>query len=85
MSNPDLKVVGEIRPPEYKDPVLLLRNLADDIEAGDFGDVETIVVALSCEDGVDTFGGGRISNMAQCAFLFAAAAARFHRIPWGDE
>lgn len=66
MSNPDLKVVGEIRPPEYKDPVLMLRNLADDIEAGEFGD-------------------GRVSNMAQCAFLFGAAATRFHMIPWMGE
>lgn len=85
MSNPDLKVVGEIRPPEYKDPVLMLRNLADDIEAGEFGDVETIAVALSCEDTVETFGGGRVCNTAQCAFLFAAAAARFHLIPWNGE
>ena len=85
MSAPDLKVVGEIRPPEYKDPVQMLRNLADDIEAGEFGDIETVVVATSGEDGVDTFGGGRVSSMAECAFLFAAAAARFHRVPWGDE
>ena len=34
MSKPDLKVVGEIKPPDYRDPVKMLRNLADDIEGG---------------------------------------------------
>ena len=37
MNKPDLKVVGEIKPPDYRDPVKMLRNLADNIEAGDYG------------------------------------------------
>lgn len=82
---PELKVVGEISPPAYKDPVQMLRNLADNIEAGDYGDVETIVIALAGDQGFDTFGGGRLSGMHECAFLFASAAARLHQIPWGGE
>lgn len=80
---PDLKVVGAIEPPGYKDPVAMLRRIADEIEAGGHGDVSTIVVALAGETFV-TFGGGRDSDMYQCAFLFASAAQRLHAIPWGE-
>lgn len=83
MEKPDLKVVGEIKPPEYKDPVQMLRNLADNIEKGDYGNVETIAVALCADQGYEMFGGGRDSGMNDCAFLFSAAAARLHNIPWG--
>jgi hypothetical protein len=85
MDGPDLKVVGEIAPPDYRDPVLLLRNLADDIEAGAYGDVETIVVALAADVTYAMFGGGRRSSMADCGFLYAAAAQRLAAIPWGGE
>ena len=85
VAEPDLKVVGEIRPPSYRDPVQMLRNLADNIEAGDYGDIETIVVATAGDQGFYTFGGGRLSGMHECAFLFASAAARLHQIPWGSE
>ncbi len=74
-------VVGEIKPPEYKCPAKMLRNIADEIEAGDFGDVSTIVVAL-CGDTYEMFGGGRDSGQEHCAFLFASAAARLHNLPF---
>lgn len=71
----ELKIVGTIEPAEFKDPVKMLRNIADDIEAGDFGDVETIVVALRGET-YETFGGGKLASMQDCAFLFGASATR---------
>jgi len=80
-----VKVVGEIKPPAYKDPVIMLRNLADDIEAGKYGEVNTIVVALAGTEGYETFGGGKDSDMMACAFLFQACATRLHNIPWGGK
>jgi hypothetical protein len=85
MNAPELKVVGEITPPGYKDPVKMLRRIADQIEAGDYGDIETIVVATAGSDGYDTFGGGRDSGMHACAFLFAASHQRLVSIPWDGE
>lgn len=82
MSKPDLKIVGEIKPPAYKDPATMLRNIADDIEAGVFGEVSTVAVALAAEKGVELFCGGRQSALEHCAFLFASAAARLHALPW---
>lgn len=81
----DLKVVGEIKPPDFKDPATMLRNIADDIEAGVYGEVYTIAVALAGEEGYETFGGGRQSSVEHCAFLFASAAARMHVIPWKGD
>jgi hypothetical protein len=75
-----LKVVGKIEPPEYKDPVKMLRNIADRIEAGTYDNVTTIAVALQAEDGLYTFGGGTDSDMKSCAFLFSASAARLYNI-----
>ena len=85
MDKPDLKIVGEIKPPGYKDPVQMLRNIADDIENGVHGDVETIVVAVAGEDETQLFGGGRDSGMHACAFLFQTCATRLHNIPWGGK
>lgn len=79
----ELKVVGEIKPPDFKDPAKMLRNIADDIEAGVYGEVNTVVVALSGDSGFSTFGGGRQSSMEHCAFLFGTSAARVHMLPWG--
>lgn len=85
MSKPELKVIGEIKPPEYKDPVRMLRNLADNIEAGKYGEIETLVVATAGDQGYETFGGGQDSGMHTCAFLFATAHQRLLNIPWGGE
>lgn len=78
----DLKVVGEIKPPDFKDPVKLLRKIADDIEAGVYGEVNTAVVALAGDKGFDTFGAGRKSSIEHCAFLFGYSATRLHALPW---
>lgn len=73
MSKPDLKVVGEIKPPEYKDPVVMLRNLADDIEAGKHGTVHTIAIATFGDAGLEVYGGGDDSGGPTIAMLFQAA------------
>lgn len=85
MTAPELKVVGEIKPPGYKDPVTLLRNIADMIERGEYGDVDTVVVATAGSEGYDTFGGGKDSDTYTCAFLFGAAHQRLLALPWGGE
>ncbi len=76
MSKPDLKVVGEIKPPEYKDPVKMLRNLADDIENGDFGTVHTIAIATFGDAGLEVFGGGDDSVGPTVAMVFQAASMK---------
>jgi hypothetical protein len=85
MDKPDLKVVGRIAPPDYKDPVKMLRAIADDIEEGQFTDVSTIVVALWGDEGVKTFGGGKDSDMFHCSYLFGVAQARLQNIPLEGE
>ena len=85
MSKPDLKVVGEIAPPDYKDPVKMLRNIADQIEKGEHSGLTTIVVALWGDDGVITFGGGKDSDMFHCSYLFGVAQARLQNIPLEGE
>lgn len=73
----DLKVI-DFPVPDYKNPVTMLRNLADRIEAGDFGDVSTIAIA-TFSDRLEVFGGGADSEGPTCALLFNAAAMRFAR------
>lgn len=82
MEKPDLKVVGEIAPPDYKDPVKMLRNIADNIENGDYGAINTVVVATFGDAGLETFGGGKESDLYACTYVFGSAAARFHMMPW---
>lgn len=80
-----LRVVGEINPPDYKNPVKMLRNIADQIEAGKYGNVDTIVVATFGDVGVDTFGGGKDSSLFHCAYLFGVAQTRLLNLPFGGE
>lgn len=71
----------DIRPAEYRDPVHFLRNLADEIEKGQHGDVSTLAVALLTEGAEDgspfaAFGGGRNSDIYRVAAAFGAAQLR---------
>lgn len=74
MSN--LKIVGEIKPPEFKDPVRMLRNIADEIEAGDYGEVNTIAIATFGDAGLQLFGGGSDSLGPSVAMVFQAASIK---------
>lgn len=73
----DLKVV-QFPVPDYKNPVTMLRNLADVIEAGEYGEVHTIAIATFGET-LEVFGGGSDSEAPTVALLFSAAANRFAR------
>ena len=53
----------------------MLREIADEIEAGNYGDVSTVVVALQ-GDAVETFSGGRDSYLSMSAYLFGVAHHR---------
>ena len=77
----ELKVAGVIEPADFKDPVKMLRKIADEIEAGEYGDVETIVVGLRGET-YETFGGGKLASLQDCGFLFGACATRLMNIPF---
>lgn len=75
-------MIAEIKPPDYRNVVTGLRNLADDIEAGRYGAVETLVVAL-CGDTYETFGMGSRSDLAACAYLFGMGSTKLHNIAAG--
>ena len=62
--------------PAYRDPVKALRNLANDIEAGRYGDVSSCGVVL-LGDRMEVFGSGEDSEGPTIALLFSAAAHRF--------
>jgi hypothetical protein len=62
--------------PEYRDPAKMLRNIADEIEAGEHGEVGTIAIAVF-GDTMEVFGGGPDSDGPTCALVFQAAALRF--------
>lgn len=64
--------------PDYRDPVKALRNLADEIEAGEHGDVSSCGVVLM-GDQMEVFGSGIDSDGPTIALLFNAAAHRFAR------
>lgn len=70
MKKPDLKV---------------LRNIADKIWAGNYGEINTVVVATFGDVGLDTFGGGRDSDLFHCSYLFGVAHTRMLNLPLGGE
>jgi hypothetical protein len=76
VSEPELKVVGEIKPPDYRDPVKMLRNLADDIENDKYGAVHSIAIATFGDAGLEVFGGGGDSVGPTIAMLFQAASMK---------
>ena len=76
MSGSHLKVVGEIKPPEYKNPVKMLRNLADEIDAGKHGEVACIAIATFGDAGLEVYGGGIDSEAPVIAMVFQSAAMK---------
>lgn len=70
----------DIEPPLWKDPVTMLRGLIESIEAGEFGDVRTIAIAMRCDatqssTPLAVFSGGRETDLSQVHFAFHAAQA----------
>ena len=75
---PDKLHVVDIKPPKFKDPVWFLRNLADDIESGQYGNIDTLAISALREVPQDEnplliFGGGRNSTVIYVAYAFGAA------------
>ena len=61
--------------PNYKDVVKALRNLADEIEAGEWGEIGCCAVAIM-GDTFEVFGSGPDSAGPSMAILFQAAIMR---------
>ena len=66
----------DIAPPPYKDPVEMLRNMADDIENEVYTGVETLAIAMWSDEGLTLFGGGPDANGATVHLLFDAGKTR---------
>lgn len=62
--------------PDYRKPVKMLRNLADEIEAGAFGEITSLGV-VTFGSTMEVFGAGVDSGPTTVALLFHAAALRF--------
>jgi hypothetical protein len=54
----------------------MLRNLADDIENGKYGAVNSIAIATFGDDGLQVFGGGIDSEGPVVAMLFQSASMK---------
>jgi hypothetical protein len=74
MTKPDLRVVTLFES-NYRDPVASLRRLADEIEAGDFGEVGCIGIAL-LGDTMEVFGAGPDSDGTSVATVLHAGTMR---------
>jgi hypothetical protein len=88
-STSHLRVV-DIKPPEFKDPATMLRNIADDIEKGQHGKVNTLAIAMFTEEAEDgcplaLFGGGRDSDPYHVAAAYGAAQVKLLRVLSGDN
>ena len=70
----DGKVV-DIGVPDYKDPVAVLRRLADEIEAGDWGAVGSCAVVIMGNT-LEVFGSGPDSAGPSIAILLQAGILR---------
>jgi hypothetical protein len=73
----DLKVV-ELYPSNYRDPVATLRLIADDIEAGKYGDVGSVGLVL-LGDTMEVFGIGQDAEAPSIALLLHAGFMRLSR------
>lgn len=66
--------IVELPKPDYKDAAKALRNIADDIDAGTYGDVMTVFVTLSGSE-MASFGIGPLSDPPEIFFLIELAKA----------
>lgn len=75
MAAPDLKVVT-LNESNRRQPGPTLRKIADEIEAGKYGEVGTIAIVL-LGDTMNIFGAGPESEAPAVALLLNAGALRF--------
>lgn len=74
MTAPHLKVVT-LQESNFRDPVATLRNIADALEQGEYGDVGCVAVAL-LGDTMEVFGAGPDSEGPSVALLLHAGFMR---------
>lgn len=81
---PDLKVV-QLHESNFRDPVASLRALADEIEAGEYGDVTCVAVSLF-GDTLEVFGVGRDSEAPTTVCVLQAGAQKLlsSLAEWGN-
>lgn len=60
----------------FRDPAATLRVIADDIEAGKYGNVEEVAIALNGAENVEVFATGPQSDAGTACLLFTAAIQR---------
>lgn len=77
MSTPELKVVTAY-PSNFRDPAATLRVLADDIQAGKYGDVGTVGVVL-LGNTLEVFGMGKDSEGPSVGLLLHSGFLRLSR------
>jgi hypothetical protein len=77
VSAPTLKVV-EIGIDNLRDPAKQLRNIADGIDAGEYGEVTSLAVAMLGNQ-LHIFGGGADYFAPSVALLMRAASLRMER------
>jgi len=65
--------VVELKRPEYFNISAALRNLADEIDAGKFGEAATCAVAMDGDLGLDIFGSGPRSELENVYFTLGLA------------
>lgn len=57
----------------YRDPAATLRVIADEIEAGKYGEVHEIALIMNTEDSVELFGMGKDHDTGTLCLLINAA------------
>lgn len=77
MAAPDLKLVT-LHESNFRDPAATLRVIADEIEAGDFGDVGSVGLVL-LGDALHVFGAGADAEPPSIALLLHAGFMRLSR------
>ncbi len=70
--------------PNLRDIAVMARKFADDVEAGNFGEVETALVVLEGSEGVQTFGWGDVVSFRETIGTLEIAKAHLLGIMMGD-
>lgn len=75
---PPVAEVVDLYPSNFRDPAATLRVIADEIEAGKYGAVSTVGVAL-LGDTLEVFGMGQDSDGCSVALVLHAGFSRISR------
>lgn len=62
-------------PHNFREVAKTLRHIADDVDAGNHGDVQTLAMVMLGDRGVQTFGIGPASSSGDVVIAFQAGSA----------